>query len=923
MRTPFAARLAWRELRSSGRSFGLYMGAVALGVAALVALNSFRANVVASVRAEAKSLLGADLRFSSSAPFAEPVRAALDSLADVGAKIAEVTRLPSMVLALSSGTARLLQVQAVTGAYPFYGEYRTDPAGLWPLEPGARRALVDPAVLVQLGIAPGDTVVVGEVRFEVAGTLVDRGGEVGLQSAIGPRIYIPGEFLEETGLVRTGSLVEYQSFVRLDGDAERFRRERREAFREHRVGIQTAQGQIERLVRTIGTLGSFLALIGLTAILLGGVAVASAVHHFVSGRLTSIAVLRCLGASQREIFAAYLIQTMALGAGGAAIGAGGGVAVQALLPRLLDGLVPVGVDFAVHWPSVAAGLGVGVWVALVFALLPLLRVREVAPIQALRREGPERQRDTDGPRSPGGTVSPGGTRTLSGRRPRDGWRVAAYLAAGGSVVALSVLQAPGWRSGLAFAGSIGAMLGLLYLLALLLIGATRRHLPRRAGYTLRQGVSNLFRPRNQTVAVTLSLGFGLFLIMIIFLAQHSILDRFHLDAAAGRPNLLLFDVQLDQQAGVVSLLARRGAEAPEVTPLVPGRIAALNGRPVAELLGGRDADMVLEGSGERSLEHNAGGDRGRPSRWALRREYRNTYRAAPVATERVVAGEWWGRGDQKSGAVHARPNGATGPATASATATASGPITAIASPSTRIARISVETDLADELGIGVGDRVTWDLQGVRIETEVANLREVDWAQFAPNFFVVFEPGVLEAAPQSLIVLARVEDAGGRAMLQRDLVLEYPNISVLDLNLIQGTVEEVLGKVALAVRFLALFAVGVGVLVLIGALRASRGHRLRESALLRTLGASRGQVRKILLTEYLALGALAGGAGTVFATLAAWPLVALLFRIPYRPPLLLLVGTCIGVALVTALVGVLNGRAATRRPPLTTLREGAE
>lgn len=908
MRAPFAVRLAWRELRSSGRSFGLYVGAVALGVAALVALNSFRANVVDSVRAEAKSLLGADLRFSSSAPFPEPVHAVLDSLAGGGAEVAEVTRLPSMVLAPSSGVARLLQVQAVTGAYPFYGEYRTEPAGLWPLAAGERRALVDPAVLVQLGVAPGDSVVVGEMRFEVAGTLADRGGEVGLQSAIGPRIYIPGAFLEETGLIRTGSLVEYESYLRFDGDAERFRREHRDAFREHRVGIQTAQGQIERLIRTIGTLGSFLALIGLTSVLLGGVAVASAVHHFVEGRLTSVAVLRCLGASQREIFGAYLLQTAALGMLGATVGAAGGVVVQALLPRLLEGLVPVGVEFAVHWPSVAAGLGVGVWVALAFALLPLLRVREVEPMRALRREAVERRR----PAGAAGTVgAAGATRDLGGqvasggRRPRDRWRVAAYLTVGASVITLSVLQAPGWRSGLAFAGSIGATLGLLYLLALFLVGATRRHFPRRAGYTLRQGVSNLFRPRNQTVAVTLSLGFGVFLIGIIFLAQHSILDRFHLDAAAGRPNLLLFDVQPDQRAGVLELLARHGAGAPGVTPLVPGRIAALGGRPVAELLRERAGDDGAAGSADRPADNPAEGGRGHPSRWALRREYRNTYRALPAETERVVAGAWW-----------------DGPGAAESNAAARAP-GAVGSPAARLARISVEAELADELGIGVGDRVTWDFQGVRIETEVASLREVDWAQFAPNFFVIFEPGVLEAAPQSLIVLARLEDAGERAVLQRDLVLEYPNISVLDLNLIQGTVEELLGRIVLAVRFLALFAVGVGVVVLIGALRASQGHRLRESALLRTLGASRRQVRAILFTEYLALGALAAGAGTAYATLAGWPLVTILFRLPYRPPVLLLLTACAGLALTTALVGVLNGRAATRRPPLVTLREGME
>jgi putative ABC transport system permease protein len=240
-----------------------------------------------------------------------------------------------------------------------------------------------------------------------------------------------------------------------------------------------------------------------------------------------------------------------------------------------------------------------------------------------------------------------------------------------------------------------------------------------------------------------------------------------------------------------------------------------------------------------------------------------------------------------------------------------------------IPRISVEADLAGELGVGVGDRVTWDFQGVGIETEITNLREVDWAQFAPNFFVVFETGVLEAAPQNLVVLARVEGAGDRGALQRELVLEYPNVSVLDLNLIQGAVDELLGKVGVAVRFLALFAVAVGVIVLIGALRASRVQRLREGALLRTLGASRQQIHRILLTEYLALGGLAGLAGTLFATLAAWPLVTHLFRLEYRPPIILLLAAAIGLALATALVGFLNGRSTTSRPPLALLREGSE
>lgn len=861
MKVSFALKLAWREFRSSLPRLGIYMAAIALGVAALVAINSFRANVLTTVRGEAKSLLGADLRISSNAAFAPPVEALLDSLAEAGSGVARVTRLPSMVLAPASGAVRLLQVQAVTGGYPFYGGFETEPSGSWPMPGDLRSALVDPAVLAQLGIAVGDSLVVGAARFEVVGTAADRAGEVGVQSAIGPRIYIPGAFLEETGLVQTGSLVEYQAYIRYDGDAERFRREHREFFQEHRVRVQTAQGQVERLARTIGTLGGFLTLVGFTALLLGGVAVASAVHLFVEERLTSVAVLRCLGAGQRTIFAGYLIQTGMLGLFGAVVGAIGGILVQAVLPRLFDGVVPAGVEFAVHWPSILIGLGVGTWVALVFALLPLLRVREVTPVQALRR-GVE------------GEVAVGGS---AGARP-DGWRRVAYAGIAASVMALSIAQAPGWRSGLAFALACAVVLTFLYGVARLLAAVVRRYFPRQAGFAVRQGVANLFRPRNQTVAVVLSLGFGVFLIGTIFLAQHSILDQFRLDAAAGRPNLLLFDVQLDQRAGIEALLARRGLSEPETTPLVPGRIAALNGRSVTELLADHGED--------------------RPSRWALRREYRNTYRDTLVETERLVAGSWWG--DGRRGEDSARVERAFG-----------GP-----------ARISVEADLARELGIGVGDHVTWDFLGVTIETRVASLREVDWAQFAPNFFVVFEPGVLDGAPQNLIMLARAEDAGERAALQRDLVLEYPNVSVLDLHQIQSTVDELLGKIGVAVRSLAYFAVAVGILVLIGALRASRVHRLREAALLRTMGASGRQVRRILLTEYLALGGLAGVTGILCAGLGAWPLVTGLFGLEYHPPILPLLGGWIGVVLLAALIGSLNGRGATQRPPLVTLREGA-
>ncbi|HEX6940562.1 MAG TPA: FtsX-like permease family protein [Longimicrobiales bacterium] len=880
MTAPFALRLARREARSGGRRIGACAGAIALGVAALVAINSFRAAAVASIEAEANALLGADLRLHASRPFPPAVQAVLDSVQAAGVGVSYVTRLASMVRATRSGGTRLLQVHAIHGGYPYYGDVATEPAGLWPLGDAERRALVEPAALVQLDAAVGDTLAIGDARFVIAGTVDGLGIDVGFQSAIGPRVYIPAAFLEETGLVRLGSLVRYQAYLHF-GDAARA-----EAFldandallRASRIGRRTVADQADDLTDALGTLGRYLGLVGLMAVLLGGIGVASAVHAYVRDKVPQVAVLRCLGATRRSVFGVYLLQTGALGVGGAAAGAALGVAVQAALPALLGDALPVDVAFRVHWPAVLGGLAAGAGVAVVFALLPLLAVRDVPPLQALRRD-----------------VEPA-------RRRADPWRLAAYAALAASVLVLSIAQAPGPAAGLAFAAGTGAALGLLALVGLGLARAARRLLPRRAGFAVRQGVANLFRPRNQTAAVMLSIGLGVFLLATLHLVQANLLDRFRVEAGDGA-NLLLFDLQTDQLEEVRAFLADRGVRLEREAPLVPARIAAIGGRPATELL----ADTSDSG----------------PERWALRREYRNTYREDVAETETVVAGEWWGRDGERSGAGTKASTGEGRAGEAFAGGGWSGDALGGGAPrhgAARPARISVEEELAGELGVGLGDRITWDVQGVLIETEVANLRRVDWARFAPNFFVVFEPGVLEAAPQTFIALARVPDATQRAELQRELARRWPNVSALDLAVVREALDDIVGKATLAIRFLALFAIGGGLVVLAGSLSTTRFQRMREIALLRTLGASRAQLRRVLLVEHLALGAAAGLAGAVLAGAAAAALTVGLFELEFRLPVAALVIAWAATASLTAALGYLHSRDLLRRPPLAVLRE---
>ncbi len=659
---------------------------------------------------------------------------------------------------------------------------------------------------------------------------------------------IPSTYLEETGLLRTGSLVLYSAYFKVaDATAlDALLADNEELLRKMRVRHETVAEYGNALSDSLGRLASFLGLVGLVALLLGGVGVATGVHVFATEKLDTAAVLRCLGARQGEVFSIYVLQAGALGLVGSAVGTALGLGVQAALPFILRDFLPLDVRFRVDPAVVLAGLTLGVWVALLFSVLPLLKIKGVAPLRALRRDFEPRT------------------------NRQDPWQRVVLGAMVVSLVLVSMWQAPTPLIGLCFAGGFAAAILLLGLAAAGLMRGTRRFLPRRAPYWVRQGVANLFRPQNQTLAVTLALGLGLFLIAALHVVQRNLLHQLSVDRGPGRPNMATFDIQLDQQAGVARLLRERGAEILEQTPIVPARISRLRGTPVDALLAGDSDDRAY--------------------RWALRREYRLTYRAEMRESERLIEGEWW------------RPE---------------------SRQETGVDRISLEQDLASDLGIEVGDRISWDIQGVAVETEVVNLRTVDWARFETNFFAVFEPGVLERAPQSLVILARMEDANARALFQRDLVARFPNISVLDATMMLQAINGVLEKVAVAIRFMALFAIASGLVILVGAISTSRYQRARESVLLRTLGAQASTLRRILGTEYFALGVLSGLVGVLLACVAGWALMRFLFEQNVVIPVTDLALLMAGAAIASACIGLFHGRDALRRTPLASLREVAE
>ncbi len=862
MNLKFVFKLAWRETRASRRRLSLLVGSVAAGVAALVAINGFTENLRSSVSAQAKALLGADVAISGRKAFPEQIERLVDTLiqgdsaASTRGAAARVTSFAGMAYVARTSGVRLVQVRALEPGYPYYGEILTSPAGRWSSVGAGGRAVVDPSLLTALRAEIGDTLSLGQARFVIDATVSNIPGDVGVATSIGPRVFIAASDLAATGLLQFGSRAEYEVFVKLPdpSKAQTIADQRRLPLREIRYRIRTVEDDRDNLTDSLTRLGNYLGLVALVALLLGGLGVASATHLFIRKKLDTIAVLRCLGATSAQVFLAYLVQALAMGALGSLAGAALGVGIQQLVPYLVKDFLPVDVSVAVAPQALIVGIGLGLWVALVFALLPLLGVRRVSPLVTLRSA----------------------YEAAPGRADPLAWAAFGLLAL--SVIGLAAVQVQNLRDGAIFAGGVGVVVLVLWLASLGLIGALRRWFPRRLPYLYRQGLANLYRPSNQTGTVVLALGFGAFLLATLFLVQHNLLREFRVGgatSAAGRPNLMFFDIQRDQAAGVDSVLTAAGHPGSAPVPIVPMRIASLKGVPVVPDTVPRDTTEAEEEAAPRER---------RPGGWAVRREYRSTYRDSITDSEKLVAGAWWSgpRGD--------------GPA-----------------------RISVDADLARDLGVTVGDDIVWDVQGVQVPSKVVSLREIDWGRFQTNFFVVFESGVLEQAPQMLVTLTRVDSAAVRGQVQRQIAERFPNVAAIDLSQIQEAIEGVLAKAALAVRFLALFSLAAGTIVLIGAVTTARLQRLREGVLLKTLGATRRQVLRILVAEYVALGLLAATVAIVLSAVAGWALAKWVFEARYDLPLSSLTGLTALLVLLTLLVGLWSSAEVLKRPPLAVLR----
>ncbi len=833
-------RMAWRDSRRNRGRLLLFVSSIILGIAALVAINSFGANLQRDIDREAKTLLGADLVLEGNQVARDSILRVLDGLQDQSASNVGFI---SMVLFPQNGNRRLAFINALEGDFPFYGQLNTEPRQAARSFRDGPKALVDKSLMTQFGLRNGDTVKIGEQRFSIEGKLNALPGQAQITSAIAPTIYIPRAYLDATGLIQMGSRVEYRYYYQLPAtvNPDTLAQQLRPALAAASLSATTVASRRDNLGDAFQNMNRFLNLVGFIALLLGCIGVASAVHIYVRDKVGIVAVLRCLGASGQQAFLIYLFQIAAMGLVGSLIGASLGSLLQRLLPTVLADFLPVSaVSTEVSWIAIGQGVVTGLAIAVLFALLPLLRVRHIAPLRALRAS----------------VESPGG----SGRA-----RAAVYAAIFAFVLAFAYQQTGGEREALFFPLGIGLALLALAGVARALIWATQRFFPTGGSYVLRQGVANLFRPNNQTLILMVTIGLGTTLIATLFSVQDLLLRQVQLSGSGEQANMILFDITPEQRPEVSQLARTHDLPLMQEVPIVTLRVEQIEGV---------------------NKQQNLLDSLTRRDPWVFRREYRVTYRDTLIESEELIEGEAFG----------AEPR----------------------SPEGRV-YISLEEGIAQDMRAGVGSQIVFNVQGALMEAEVRSIRKIDWRRIQTNFFVLFPSGILEKAPQFNVIVSRSESAEQLAGFQRELVERFPNVSLIDLTTILESVDQVLSKVSFVIRFMAFFSILTGLLVLISSVVLSKYQRIRESVLLRTLGAQGRQILWINALEYLLLGSLAALSGLLLSTISSFLLARYTFNVPYAPNWGAGLLVMVSIAVLTVIIGLLNSRDILRRPPLEVLR----
>lgn len=802
--------------------------ALVLGVAVMTAVGTLVNRVTLALTSSAAEMLGGDLGLSAREDV--PARFA-DAARTRGLASTRMVSFPSVLF--HGDDSQMANIKAVSAGYPLRGELRVgralhDAASETAGTPPPGEAYADPRLMQALGLKIGDALELGAGTLTVTRVLQAEPDTSGELMQLSPPLLVNRVDVDRAGLLGPGSRASYRMMFagppEVIADFRAWLAPQAKGYRI--VGIADTQ----RGVRGAFDLaGRFLSLAALLAVLLAGVATALAANRFAMRRIDQVAILRCLGARQRDILAAMALQLVMLAIPACLAGIGLGLAAQAGLVQALGGLVPNRLPLPQATPALS-GAGIGLVLLLGFGLPPLLRLRGVPPMRVLNR-------------------------SFAALPPSS---LLVYLAALAATVALTV-QATGdvrlaaWVLGglaalAALAGGVGALL--LWLL---------RGLQGRLRGRWKLGVAALTRRRGLAVMQLVGLSLSLCALLLLSVVGPGLLAQWRDRLPSDTPNYFLMNIQPGQRTAVLATLQELGVMAPGIEPFSTGRLLAVNDRAPQRQ--------------QREDNSNDDDDANRPVNFSWRRDF-------PPANQ-LLEGRFWAVGSTA-------------------------------------AEASIEQGWVERYDMKLGDTVTLQMGEQERRFTITSIRKADWDSFRVNFFLLLNEGAVGDAPYNLITAFHLPRAQAPALA--GLTREHPNISLLDIDGILERVREVVDRVTQAVQLVMGFSLLAGLLVLLAALQATAGERRYDSAVLRTLGATRSQLRGAVLVEFGLLGLLSALLAVATAAVLGSVVARQVFELQLSPPWgPLLVGGALGVLLSMA-SGWLGTRRILRTPPALALRE---
>ncbi|MCC9620982.1 ABC transporter permease [Thalassospira sp. MA62] len=788
-----AWRVCRRELRGGLSGFRIFLACLALGVGAIAAVGNVSDSVLSALERDGRKLLGGDVELRLT--HMEATDEQRDWLIANTERVGELATMRTT--AYGPDQRRLVELKAVDDAYPLFGEMELADGvafdGALDQRDGVWGAVTEPGLLERLQISVGDTVQLGDIDIQIRGVITTEPDKAVGFFNFGPRLMVSKQALMDTGLVQPGSLIRYYYALDLnDNETPSAFRERLEnQFEDAGWRIRDTSNANPGLRRFIERLTLFLTLVGLSALLVGGIGVANAVRSHIESKTSVIATLKSIGASHGLVLRIYFLQILVLALIGIAIGLVIGAVTPAIIAPLLAGRLPIDVTLGPALPSLLIATSFGVLTTLVFALPSLLRAREIPAARLFR--------------------SSAGLFNGSPVRKRDLPYIGLPLVA---LLILTVTTATDKVIALGFIGGSAAAVVIFAFAGKAIVSLSKRFTHGRDAFS-RLALANLHRPGASTVPVALSLGLGLTLLVTISGIEGNLDNEINENLPESAPAFFFLDIQPDQiDQFRDQLLAQDNVSDIEQTPMLRGRVTAIDG--------------------VNSNDVGPGDDR-----WFLRGDRGLTFAKAPPPETNLVRGEWW-------------PEDYNDPAK---------PL------------VSISADIGRAFSLEPGDTLTVNVLGRDITAEIANWREIEWQSLRMNFAMVFSPGLIDKAPYSLIATAHMP----REMeepVDRMIGMDFPNVSAIRVREALEAANAILAGIGTALNATSMIAIVAGVLVLAGAVAAGRRKRIYDAVVLKTLGATRGNILYAYALEYGILGLSTGVIAAVVGSVAAWSVLVL-------------------------------------------------